>query len=237
MLILGNKMTIQTIDKKILYPLFSECSQFTLDSYWKQIFEECARGRFPRGSTIDAKRNVINFRTKSGNTNNYFSYSIKKHDPQKTFKDLKELFQTKLSLQSHIDHQKIRAEFDDICQDLQETYTGNWTTIKGKKVRDAFVRRYILDLKEKYKLNDRETADVARTIKLGFLLNWIGSDQVVYENQRILDIKALYFNPKERIFELEETNGNVKREYKPQLQKLSALWENHLKRPRNKYIL
>lgn len=38
------------IDKKIIYPIFTECAQFTIDPYWQQVFEECSKGHFPRGS-------------------------------------------------------------------------------------------------------------------------------------------------------------------------------------------
>ena len=86
-------------------------------------------------------------------------------------------------------------------------------------------------------LDDKETAEVAQIIKLGFLFNWIPNDKVVYEDQAILDIKTLHFDPEDRSFELDEPNIEYKREYKPKLQKLSALWEKYLEKPRNRYLL
>lgn len=223
-------------DKRIIYPIFDECTQFTLDPYWKQVFGECSRGRFPRGSGIDSEGKIVYFRNKVNTNRNYVSYRIKKK-PEQTFKDLKRLFQEQLDFKSNIDRLEIRAELDDICKDLQESYTGTWQKIKRKKIRDPIIRRFILDLKDKYDLDNKETAEVAQIIKLGFLFNWIANDQVVYQDQHIQDIKTLRFDPEERTFILEEPNAQYKREYKPKLYKLSDLWEKHLKQPKNRYLL
>ncbi len=234
--------TPSTPNKKIAYPLFDDCAQFTLDPYWLQVFEECSRGHFPRGSGIDSEGKVVYFRNRANNNRNYVSYRLidkygsQKH-PDQIFKDLKQLFQEQLNFKSNLDRSEIRAEIDDICKDLQESYTGDWQKIKRKKIRDPIIRRYILDLKEEYNLDNKETAEVAQIIKLGFLFNWIANDQVVYQDQRIQDIKTLRFDADDRSFELDEPVGQYKREYKPKLQKLSSLWEKHLKKPKNRYLL
>ncbi len=228
-----------TPNKKILYPLFADCTQFTLDPYWQQVFEECSRGKFPRGSGIDSEGKVVYFRNRTSNNSNnrnYVSYKIKKN-PEQIFKDLKRLFQEHLNFKSIRDRQEIQAELDEICKSLQESFTGSWQKIKRKKIKDPIIRRYILDLKETHNLNDEETAEVAQIIKLGFLFNWIANEQVVYEDQRILDIITLHFDPDDRSFELDEPNTQYKREYKPKLVKLSTLWEKHLEKPRNRYML
>lgn len=228
-----------TPNKKCIYPLFTECAQYTLDPYWHQVFEECSRGHFPRGSGIDPEGKVIYFRTKNqanSNNRNYISYRIKKN-PEKVFKDLKQFFQEQLNFKSNQDRQEIRNELDVICKGLQDSYTGSWKEIKRKKIRDPIIRRYILALKDKYTLTDKETAEVAQIIKLGFLFNWISNDKVIYEDQQILDIQTLHFDPEDRSFELEEPHTNYKREYTPKIQKLSSLWEKHLKSPKNRYIL
>ena len=218
--------------KPALYQLFFECSQYTLDPYWQQVFEECSRGKFPKGSGINVDRTIIRF----NRDNNYFTYKLKK-SPEQVFQDLKKLFQEQLNLKSNQDRQEIRDELDDICRNLQETFTGSWQKIKRKKIKDPIIRRYILDLKEKYDLNDKETAEVSQIIKLGFLFNWIANDKVKYKNQLILNITILHFNKKDRSFELEEPDVNYKREYKPKRIRLSSLWMKHLGQPKNRYVL
>ncbi len=223
-------------NKKRPHPIFSECAQFTLDPYWRQVFEECSRGKFPRGSGIDSEGRVVYFRNRAPNTKNYVSYRIKE-SPEQVFKDIKKLFQEQLNFKSNKDRQEIRAELDDICKDLQESFTGTWQKIKRKKIKDPIIRRYILDLKEEHDLTDKETAEVAQIIKLGFLFNWIPNEQVIYHDQRILDIKTVHFDPEDRTFILDEPKTLYKREYKPKLLKLSTLWDKHLEKPKNKYVL
>ncbi len=227
-----------TPNKKILHPLFADCAQFTLDPYWQQVFEECSRGKFPRGSGIDSEGKVVYFRNRTSNSNNsnnrnYVSYKIKKN-PEQIFKELKQLFQEQLNFKSIRDRQEIRAELDDICKNLQESFTGSWQKFKRKKIKDQIIRRYILDLKDTYDLNDKETTQVSQIIKLGFLFNWIANDQVVYEDQRILDIMTLHFDPDDRSFELDEPKTQYKREYKPKLAKLPTLWEKHVEKTSNR---
>ena len=221
------------LDKKIVHPIFRECAEYTLDPFWRQVFEECARSRFPRGTSINNAGEIVYFRNRD---NSYTSYKLEK-TPDVIFKDLKKLFQNFLGFKSNQDRKDIRAELDDICRDLNESYNSGWKKIKKKKLKEPIIRKYILDLKEQYSLDDRETANVAQLIKLGFLFNWINNDDVLYENQRILDISTLRFDAEERIFELEEPDTPQKREYKPKPIKLSTLWEKWLDSPKNRYTV
>jgi len=222
--------------KKILYPILNEASEYTLDPYWKQVFQDCSRGKFPRGCSIDNVGETIYFKKMIGNVQQMVSYKLNKTSEQ-IFKDLKKMFQEILILKSNRDKQKIKEEFDDICRDLQETFTGGWQNIKRKKVKDPIVRKFILELKEIYELDDKQTSELAQLLKLGFLFNWIDNDDVIYEDQKIVGIKTLHFDPDEKSFQLEEPGFFLKREYKPKVNKLSVLWEKHLEQPKNRYIL
>lgn len=178
---------------------------------------------------------MVYFRGKTPNRE-YTSYTLS-DEPEQIFKDLKKFFQNELNLRSKQDRSNIRAEIDDICKNLQETYNGSWQKIKRKKLRDPIIRKYILDLKHMYDLTDKEATEVAQIIKLGFLFNWISNDQVIYNDQHISDITSLHFDPKKRHFKLDEPDVLYKREYKPKIQKLSTLWSKHLKAPKNRYLL
>lgn len=221
--------------KKVLFPVLEECSKLTLDPYWKQVFEECARGKFPRGSGIDASGKLLHFHSKNS-TKGYITYKLQ-NTPEVVFTDLKKIFSEDLNLNSNKDRQDIRNELNDLCKDLQDTFTGSWVQIKRKKIKDPIIRQYILDLKSKYNLSNAETAEVAQIIKLGFLFNWIPNENVDYENRQILEITNLHFDENERVFDLEEPFFEYKREYKPKMYRLSSLWSKHLEKPRNCYVL
>lgn len=222
-----------TLDKKIVHPIFHECAEYTLDPFWQQVFDECARGRFPRGTSINAAGNIVYFRNKD---NSFTSYKLDK-TPEVIFQDLKELFQKFLNFKSHQDRQDIRDELDNICRDINEIFAGDWKKIKRKKIKEPIIRKYILDLQKEYSLDSKETSQVAQLIKLGFLFNWINNDDVDYKDQRILNIKTLHFDETERTFELEEPDTPQKREYKPKPIKLSTLWDKWLDSPKNRYLV
>lgn len=224
---------------KIVYPLFQECAQYTLDAFWQQVFQDCARGKFPKGCSPDQQGETLIIRSKNGTNKAVINYKLSESEnsPEKIFKDLKILFQDHLNIKSMIDREEIRAELDEICKSLQESFSGNWQQIKRKKIKDPIIRRYILDLKERHQLNDRETAEVAQLIKLGFLFNWISNENVIYQDQQIVDIETLQFNEEDRTFHLEEQITTCTREYKPKLFKLANLWEKFLEQPKNRYLI
>ena len=222
-----------TPSRKVSFPIFNECAQYTLDPYWQHIFEECAKGKFPRGCSIDSEGVFMYFKNKNGNTT---SFRVK-GDPEVLFMELKQQFLDSLGLKSKNDHLVIQEEFNSMCKDLQESYKCTWDKIKGKKMKDPIVRKYIIKLKEEYELDKAETTQLAQILKLGFLFNWIGNNQIEYEDQQIINIKSLHFDEETRLFDLDEPPVKMKREYKPKLIKLSSLWLKHLETPKNSYIL
>lgn len=225
-------------DKKIIHPIFMECSELTLDPYWKQIFEECAKGKFPTGSSIDNTGSTIYIKTQKtkGNSRSFLTYKLS-DNVETIFVDLKEMFQKHLLHKSKQDRLLIAEEIQDICRDLREVYNGDWKDIRKKNIKEPIIRRFILSLQEKYSLSIRETEDLTNTLDLGFSFNWIPNDAVVYKDQEIKEITILHFCEKTRTFQLEETEKAIKREYKPKVHKLSDLWDKHLKKPKNTYSL
>lgn len=220
------KMTItDEISKNLI-----ECSLLTLDPYWKQVFEECSNGKFPKGSNIDQTTNTVFIKNKPSK-----NYKLT-FDPHQDFVNMKELFHQETGLKSNRDRQKTREKIETICEDLKDQYTCDWKDIRGKKIKDPIITRYILDLKEKYGLSNKEVKQATQTLKLGFLFNLITTDKVIYENHQIIDITALHFNEKTRLFKLVDKASTPKRDYKPKVITFSSLWEKYLKSPKNRYL-
>lgn len=230
--------TPEPMDKKIIHPIFLECTELTLDPYWKQIFEDCARGKFPTGSSIDNAGTTLYFKTKNSkpNARNYITYKLG-DNPETVYMDMKQIFQEQLLHKSNQDRLKTREEIQDICDELEKTYKGDWNDIRKKKIKDPIIRRYILSIRDKYELDNNETEDLTNILKLGFLFNWIPNEAVIYNNQEINDITSLHFKEESRTFVLDEPEKPTKREYKPKTHKLSDLWDKHLSKPKNSYSL
>ena len=210
------------IDKNNVLKILMECSNLTLDAYWKQVFEECSKGKFPKGCRLAPDNMTVYFM-------NGASYTMK-NCPETDYLELKKMFQEHINLRSDKDRKDIRDELDGTRQTIQELFAGDWIQIRRKKLKDPIIRSFILDIKEKYNLTLLETENVYKIIRLGFMFNWIPNNAVVYEDQKILDITSLHFNPKTREFELEEKSQKYKRTYKPKKVKLSSLWAKYIAR-------
>lgn len=225
-------------DKKLLYPIFIECSELTLDPYWKQIFEDCSRGKFPSGSSIDSTGQIIYFKTQKSkvNSRNYITYRIG-DSAEQVYLDVKQLFQKHLLHKSKQDRMRSSDEVRDIRAELEKLYKGDWSDIRKKKIKDPIIRRFTLSIKDKYQLNNHETEGLYDVLKIGFLFNRIPNDSIVYNDQEIKDITILKFLTDTRTFILDEPEKPTKREYKPKTHKLSELWDKHLLKPKNSYSL
>lgn len=229
----------QTTEKPPRFPIFKECSNLTTDPYWRQIFAECSKGRFPRGSSINSVGTTLYFRSKQNSTakqNNYISYKIGSN-PEQLYEDVKEIFHRELGLRSKRDRKQIREELDNICMDIKEKYSDDWKDIKHKKIKDPIIRRFILQLKDQYNLSNAETSAASQIVKLGFLFNWISSEQIIYENKQIIDIDSLHFDEEKRTFKLDQPETKHKREYQQKPIYLSTLWNKYLEKPLNRYLI
>ena len=68
--------------KEIIYPVFLECCQFTIDSFWENIFEDLAYGKTPYGTYINKDFLCCSYKDKE------FSYKIERKDSEKLYKDI-----------------------------------------------------------------------------------------------------------------------------------------------------
>lgn len=227
------------------YPIFLECLEYTLDPYWRQVFEDCAKGKFPKGSGIDAGGNAVYFKSKD--TPKWHQLET---NPEAVYQQLKTLFQTNLNLKSKKDRSNIREEIEILKDHLESLYSGSWSSIRKKSIKDALIRNFVLEMKTNYNLNQEQTVRLHRLLQLGFLFNWIDNDNVVYENKEIMEIKNLFYDNETEQFELNFGTGNsdptqttprtqtkkkIKRDFVPIASKMSGLWKKNWESTRNKY--
>lgn len=205
--------------------LFLKASNFTLDPYWIQVFQDASKHKFPKGCSIDSQQKQ--FYIKKGKFNTIIKLET---DPQLLFCQVKKCFQEKLDVKSNLDNMLSIVESDTLSTNFQETLTKDWANIKQKKIKESFIRKYILELKEYYFLTPEETKNLTIIIKIGFSFNWITNENVVYSKNRILQIKNLYYDSETRLFDIDKPIIKVKREYKPKKNKMSVLWKKFLEK-------
>jgi len=214
----------------VLYTIFQECADQTEDEYWKQVFDDCSRGKFPRGSGISHNAESVVFRTST----TVFHYKLTE-DPIEVFEELKDLFRVKLGMISDIDHSNLDDEHQLLAVESEKSYSNNWKDIRKKKTKEAIQRNFVTKLAKKYSLTKTETMDLNKRIKLAFVLNQFAPTDVVYEGREIVEIKNLRYEDGK--FHIDHTPLSSSREYVINVSKMSSLWEKNAKTPRNRYII
>ena len=101
--------------KPIINPIFEQLANLTEDNFWKTIFLDCSRGRFPRGFTF--KNNLLKF--KKGNKMTCLEITS---NLVETFTSCMNFFQSAggiMSKEEHI-HLKVTKEEKEIFQEMAE---------------------------------------------------------------------------------------------------------------------
>lgn len=201
------------------FPIFTSYIELTSDPYWKKVFENCSKGRFPRKSGYDQNKNAIWFRDKDVHW-----YTLTENIEQ-DFEILKQNFQKYLKLKSQKDFKENRDQFNKLKLELDQSYIETWKDIKKKNIKDSLIRGYILKLQEEYELTTRETINLLKLIRQGILFGWINPNHIEYskESRNIEDIKNLEY--KDEKFVLKRGIVKYKREYHEPKEYLSSYWQ------------
>jgi hypothetical protein len=212
------------VSKKIIFPIFEKASELINDDYWKQILQDASHGKFPKNSGIDPKTGGIF--VKKGKQTLWLELPL---DPEKALEAFKKFLSENLNLRSKKDQKSIRKEIDKQRKELLENLDcSNWKDIRKKAIKDSIIRDFVINLKRKYELTDKEAYDLYNLIKLGILFNWIDSSNITYRDRKIKTINVLYFNKKTRHFFIDhDYTICVKREWDLSPRKLSEYWNKY----------
>lgn len=224
------KFTEKRNEKKVIHEHFEKCSQFTLDQYWKQVFKDCARGKFPKNTMYNINNSMFHIKGKKE------EIYILTEDPKLDFQELKRLFSDELNMRSEQDKKHILDKMIGIRKQIEDSYQGDWKQLRKKNVKDAILRDYILIMEYKYNLNEAELQQLWKTITLGVSYNWINDKTIIYNDRSIDEITNLKFNEITREFLIEKPNNTIKRSIDIRCSKLSSFWEKISENPRNRYV-
>lgn len=192
--------------KIVLYPTFAECSEYTLDPYWKDIFKQCSRNKFPKGCSYDPKNHVLYVKdTSRGSQNHRMSINLPDGSSE-TFDILMNIFRKNLKCRSPQDLQRSRQDLKDI-KDSIEVDLSEWKKIKPRSLKDIMIMRYISKMEESLNLTKEEANELYTTIKVGMQFNKIKPDDIDYSNETINSIQGLEYDENTRTFKL---NNEIK---------------------------
>jgi hypothetical protein len=213
-----------TIKKKIIYPVFLECVQFTKDSFWKIIFEDLAYGKTPSGIYISKDFLCCSYKDKE------FSYKIERKNPQELYCDVYKLLHQKMGIFSQKEKIKKRLEFSKIQDNIQKERK-EWNDIKKKNIKDLLIELYVIDMKLKYNLSQSQTQYLLSIIYIAMIFKVITNKDVCYSNGKITHIEGIEFENKKvilkrKIYTNDSNFSSV--EVKKEKKDFSEGWEKFL---------
>jgi hypothetical protein len=121
------------IKKEIVYPVFLECCEFSVDSFWENIFEDLAYGKTPYGKYINKNFLCCSYKNKE------FSYKIERKEPQKLYTDIYNLPTKKLGIMSHIEKIQKRVDFQNTESRIKE-FRQDWGNIRKKNALSICIK-------------------------------------------------------------------------------------------------
>lgn len=192
------------IKKEIVYSMFLECSQFTDDVFWENIFEDLAYGKTPYGTYISKNFFCCNYKDKE------FSYKIEKKDPKQLYTDIYTLLSKKLCLLSQRDKIKKKIDFNNIEEEIKEGRK-NWSKIRKKNIKELLLENYAIDMKNKYSLSLKQVKYLLSVIFIGMVFKIITSKDIHYNDGIITEIEGICFKKKEIILlrDIYDINHNI----------------------------
>jgi hypothetical protein len=172
-----------TVKKDVVHPRLLECVAYTTDIYWKQIFEDMAYGITPYGVYIHKGFLCCNFKQKE------FMYKLDNKDPQIMFTDIHVLLK-KVGLHSINDKMEMILEMET---ENEPSHLNKWNTIKKRSIRDMLIENYVIEMKHRHSLKEKEVKKLYNLIQVGLIFKTINAKTLLYINGKIEEITLFSF--------------------------------------------
>src|SRR5437773_33071 len=192
----------------ILYPIFDTCKNYTLDQHWKDIFYDCARGKFPSGCKYIPHQNTICIYKNL--TNKKSEHISLPEDPDKLFQSMMKIFKTKLGMTSSKEDQLQNYQLDLSTKPPESEPFTEWKKAKPKYLKEKMILDFVCDHNN---LTIKEKKLMLSIIELGIQFKTIDSSDIHIENGRIKSIDHLKFDEEKRTFSIDkERTQSLKQE-------------------------
>lgn len=178
------------IQREIIYPIFLECCHYSDSTFWKAVFEDMAYGKTPYGTYITKGFFCCNYKDKE------FSYKISSTiNVEDLYNDIVKLLVTKLGFLSKTEKENKRMNFYNLEENIKKSNT-EWSNIRKKTVKELLIERYVIDMKKKHFLSISQIKYLLSLIFIAIIFKIITSNDIVYENGKIIDIQGISISHK-----------------------------------------
>ncbi len=210
--------------KEIIYPIFLECCQYAIDTFWENVFEDLAYGKMPYGTFISNDFLCCSYRKKD------FSYKIERKNAKQVHDEVYNLLVNKLGLvspQERVKQKKAFKEYENTIRYSRNT----WSSIRKKSIKELLIELFVTRMKNKYSLSLKESRHLLSVIFMAMVFKVITSDDIQYEKGSIQSINGIEFSKgKVKINrDLYDLNVNVTPSLVLEKKRMSDNWTKYLK--------
>jgi hypothetical protein len=190
------------------YQVFQDFSDMVDNPDWKTFFQKLYTGKFPHGYSYRNQTLFFRKRTK-----------IEKLEiidcNRSMLHKVMNFFTTYGGYSNSDDDLNI---FDYMVS--QTPNYNSWKDIRSKKSKQFFIMKYIDRLSQTYDLTTVERKRLQDTIHIGFLIKTIDTPDIEFEDNKIMTIKTLSWNPEKREFTVPKISKTAKTNRKPVSEKV-----------------
>jgi len=172
--------------KEIIYPIFLECSPYTTDTFWENVFEDLAYGKTPYGTYISKDFLCCSYRKKD------FSYKIERKDAKQVYDEVYKLLNKKLGLSSPQERVRQKKAFDEL-EDSMRFSRSSWSSIRKKSIKELLIELFVTRMKNKYSLSLKQSRHLLASIVMAMVFKVITSNDIGYEDGGIQAINGISF--------------------------------------------
>ncbi len=174
--------------KGIVHPIFLECSKLSVDKYYKQFYDNLAKGKSPHKNIYINGFTIVSSVAKK----QLFSYCFENKSPSKIIVELYKLLMQNTNMSSTTDTE---AKYKELDKCNNDEIVCRWKSIRKKNIKEQLILEYVIEQKKKKKLDANATRELHRLIKFGMFCKTQTSDSFeMNENGKIKKIHGIKYD-------------------------------------------
>lgn len=190
--------------KKVVNEIFSKCSEIrNVNPTHLLLLDDFARGVFPKGVKYNKRSNAL---AMYAGTDGEVTVKLPE-SPNDLYRTIVKLF---------FDTENVSVDDDDDDEDTEKHESANvWKKVKPKAMKNQILLSFATELVESRGLSDKKVKNVYNLIQLGFQFKNFTSDDVQYENGKIISIRGLEYDMAKKKFVITNKTKHVPKPEKP----------------------
>lgn len=174
--------------KKVKHQLFMECAAVEPIVFWKNLFESCAYGHFPKGTVF--KTGVLYYR--KGKKKQSVGIPISENVPE-ALAEMKKIFRDEIGILSNDETSRAKIEMYRMLEETKLPEDAVWKDIRAPTVKQLMIHIFVMELKKEMQLTDYEVEQLSACIVLALMTGQLSGEDMILDarNGRLGYIQGL----------------------------------------------